>query len=223
MPEPQDTTDQENATLQLMVEFRNLWLAQEAVQSAKSPAQSPPPAAPARRLGSRAVLLLLVAVVASAFLNSGIWTGSNRMPLRLPWAAHRDTATTAATSNTVRPPARSTASSHDAGASEPSLQTAPQQAAGPDTQAASSTRSVSVEDSARLVAYHVQVGAFNVREYAQDLMHQLRARSYSVTMVEAPTRPPHRVWIEGVFDRDAAEQLVRRLRSDGFEAIPVRP
>jgi cell division septation protein DedD len=220
MPEPQDSTDQESATLQLMVEFRNLWLAQEAVQSAKSPAQSPPPA---RRLGSRAVLLLLVAVVASALLNSGIWAGSHPMSLRLPWAGHRDTATPAVTSNAVRPPAQSIATSHEAGASEPSLQTAPQQPAGPGTQAVSSTRSVSVEDSDRRAAYHVQVGAFNVREYAQDLMRQLRARSYSVTMVEAPTRPPHRVWIEGVFDRDAAEQLVSRLRNDGFEAIPVRP
>jgi len=220
MPEPQDITDQESATLQLMVEFRNLWLAQEAVQSAEPPAQSP---APARRLGPRAVLLLLVAVVASAFLNSGIWAGSHPMSLRLPWAAHRDTATPAATSNTVRPPAQAIAPRHEAGASEPSLQTAPQHAAGPGTQAASSTRTVSVQDSDRLVAYHVQVGAFNVREYAEDLMHQLRARSYSVTMVEAPTRPPHRVWIEGVFDRDTAEQLISRLRSDGFEAIPVRP
>ena len=70
--------------------------------------------------------------------------------------------------------------------------------------------------------YHVQVGAFNVLQYARDMMRQLRARDYSVTLVEAPTGPPHRVWIDGAFDHAAAARMVDRLRSDGFEAIVVR-
>jgi hypothetical protein len=71
--------------------------------------------------------------------------------------------------------------------------------------------------------YHIQVGAFNVREYAQDLVHQLRAHAYPATVVDVPTGPRHRVWIDGGVDRSSAERLVSRLRRDGFEAILLRP
>jgi cell division septation protein DedD len=81
----------------------------------------------------------------------------------------------------------------------------------------------SAENTAPLDGYHIQVGAFNVLAYAQDLTLQLRSHDYPATVVDVPTGPPHRVWITGVFDRPAAERLVGRLHNDGFEAILLRP
>lgn len=79
------------------------------------------------------------------------------------------------------------------------------------------------ENGGRPAGYHVQAGAFNVPEYAQELLGQLRAHGYAATLVDVPTGPPHRVWITGTLDRPGAERLAGRLRSDGFEAILVHP
>jgi DedD protein len=69
--------------------------------------------------------------------------------------------------------------------------------------------------------FHVQAGAFKQRQYADTLMQELRARGYTVTLVEDSLL---RVWVGPAMSRAAAERLAANLRSIGFEAIlnPIR-
>lgn len=206
MTESNQRGQRDDAILQLMVEFRNMWLGQEAAQP--EPMPSPPPAS-RRRAGVAAVLLVFVAAAALAYIGSIVWERSGGL-LGQAGSANGRTA--------APPPAgeipRSTppATAPDAPAPEASQPAA----------VTPVTPVITVVPAQTPADYHVQVGAFNVLEYAHDMMRQLRARDYSVTLVEAPTGPPHRVWIDGVFDQAAATHLVDRLRSDGFEAIVVR-
>jgi hypothetical protein len=217
MTEPQDSEHQESAILQLMVEFRQIWLAGNAARGAES---APLPVDSARRVGSRAVLLVLVAAAASVYLAGGILLRSNEIPFRFPWVSHRQPSAPAAAGNPLRSFLSSTMQPKG-NSEQPSTMVS--EPVGATVRTASSTHSASADESDRLVGYRVQVGAFNDLEYAQDLIDQLRSRNYSVAMVDAPAGPPHRVWIDGFFGRLDAEKLINRLRSDGFEAILVRP
>jgi cell division septation protein DedD len=216
MADPQDPGHQENAILQLMVEFRQRWLAEEALKSALS---APAPPAPAKRIRSWAFILLLFATIPSAYLIGQLLEPSSGMSLQFPWAPRGQTATRPATNGTPPPVALPTVAGQEAGASKLSPSIVPQGGPPPAARVAPSAPKISVHRTEQLLGYHVQAGAFNVREYAEDLMHQLRSHDYPATVVDAPTGPPHRVWIDGTFDRLDAERLVSRLRRDGFEAI----
>jgi cell division septation protein DedD len=218
MAEPQEGEHQDNAILQLMVEFRQVWRADEAVTS--SPA--PPAPVPAKRVSSWAGILLLAAAVTCVYLVDQLWARSGGTGIQFPWAPRGQTAARPAANHAPQPVSLPTATDQDAGASNPSPSTVLPESAQPAVHVAPSAPETSADGTGQLAGYHVQVGAFNVREYAQDLMHQLRAHDYPATLVDAPTGPPHRVWIEGAFDRLSAERLVARLRNDGFEAILLR-
>lgn len=69
--------------------------------------------------------------------------------------------------------------------------------------------------------FHVQAGAFNVREYARVLVRQLNSRGYAGVIVKSADGPRHRVWVGGNLDRSAAETLISRLRASGFGAILI--
>ncbi len=62
--------------------------------------------------------------------------------------------------------------------------------------------------------FHVQAGAFKSREYADDLIRQLRANGYTVTRVDGPLI---RVWVGPPMSRSAAERLAANLGANGFE------
>jgi cell division protein FtsN len=64
--------------------------------------------------------------------------------------------------------------------------------------------------------YHVQVGAFRSREYANDLLRQLRAHGFTGTLVKDNL---YRVWVGGARSRADAEQLARRLEDAGFQTL----
>lgn len=217
----------DNAILRLMVEFRQLWIEQEAVPSsppASSPS-APPPAAPARRTDLRVFILVVCAAMASAYLLGELLARSSTVSVRLPWLSRADTATRPA----VSPPAMSApapssppVAAEQTGAPAPAAPTVQQEQTPPAARVAPSPPPTPADNTAPAAGYHVQVGAFNVLEYARDLTRQLRSHDYSASVVDVPTGPPHRVWITGVFDRPSAERLVGRLRSDGFEAILLR-
>jgi cell division septation protein DedD len=69
--------------------------------------------------------------------------------------------------------------------------------------------------------FHVQAGAFKNRENADDLIRQLRANGYTVTLVEGPL---YRVWVGPAMSRAAAERFAANLQANGFEAAlsPIR-
>jgi cell division septation protein DedD len=229
MTEPPDTERHEDATLRRAAALRQMWQAQE--QARRNEAVPPPPA-PDRRAGVVTLLLstpVLAAVAVLSYFAYIFWPRPSEAPHPLPPSAQV---------RTVAPPGAAATVPHSPQGS------APTPAAGPTPAAAASARPrpslprhatpaaprpggaghhVAVAVLAeRPTAYHVQVGAFNVLAYAQDLMRELRARDYSVTLVEAPKRPTHRVWIDGAFDQVAAERLINRLRRDGFDAFLVR-
>jgi len=64
--------------------------------------------------------------------------------------------------------------------------------------------------------FHVQAGAFRNRAYADDLVRQLRAHEYTVTLAEGPLI---RVWVGPPMSREAAERVATKLRLNGFEAM----
>jgi len=205
----QERETQDNAILKLMVEFRQLWIEQEAARSrpaASSP--STPPPAPARRADLRAFILIVCAAMASAYFLGEVLARSSGVSVHLPWVPRADTATRQPVSAPV-PSALPVAV----------LQPSPPEQTPPAARVLPSPPPTSAESSAPLDGYHIQVGAFNVLAYAQDLTRQLRSHDYPAAVVDVPTGPPHRVWITGVFDRPAAERLVGRLHNDGFEAI----
>ena len=63
--------------------------------------------------------------------------------------------------------------------------------------------------------FHIQAGAFRNREYADDLVRQLRAHGHTVTLSKGPLI---RVWVGQPMSEQAAERIAANLRSDGFEA-----
>lgn len=63
--------------------------------------------------------------------------------------------------------------------------------------------------------FRVQAGAFKNREYADDLVRQLRANGYTVTVSEGSLV---HVYVGPAMSRAAAERLAENLRSNGFEA-----
>jgi cell division septation protein DedD len=69
--------------------------------------------------------------------------------------------------------------------------------------------------------FHVQAGAFKSREYADDLVRQLRASGYTSTEVDGPLI---RVLVGPAMSRGAAERLAANLRANGFDTTlsPVR-
>jgi len=212
----QEREAEDNAILKLMVEFRRLWIEQEAVRSSPpvSRPSAPPSPAPARRTDLRVFILVVFAAMASAYLLGELLARSSAVSVHLPWVPRAVGA--------PAPPA-APAAVRQTGMSEPAPPTVQTEQTPPAARVTPSPSSTSADNAARLAGYHVQVGAFNVLEYAQDLMRQLRSHDYPATVVDVPTGPPHRVWITGVFDRPAAERLAGRLRNDGFEAILLRP
>ena len=196
----------DNAILKLMVEFRQLWIEQGAARSGPSASSSSTPPRPeaARRIHRVAFILIVCAAMASAYLFGEILARSSGVSVHLPSVSRVDKAT--------RPTARISAMRTPA----PSrLPVAAEQTSTP----APPMRQSQTPPAA---SYHLQIGAFNVLEYAQDLERQLRSHDYVAMIVDVPTGPPHRVWIIGVFDRPTAERLADRLRNDGFEAILLR-
>jgi sporulation related protein len=216
MTEPRDPGHPEDAMLRLMVEFRQTWLAGEALRSGPS---APPPPAPTKRLRLRTLLPLLLAAIASTYLIAQLLEPSSRMALHVPWGPRGQTATHPAAGGTLPPASLLPAADREAGGSTPSLSTVSQDGPPPAAGVDSAALVISAPRPAQSPGYHVQAGAFNVRAYAEDLKHQLRSHDYPATVVDARTGPPHRVWIRGTFDRSGAEQLANRLRRDGFEAI----
>ena len=216
MVEPRDPGRQEDAILKLMVEFRQTWLAHEASRSGPS---APPPLTPTKHGRLRVLIPLLVAAIASAYFIAQLLEHSSDMSLHLPWVSRGQTATRPAGNGTLPPVSLLPAAGQEAGASKsspsPMVQGGPRPAVAVD----SSAPGISAPRPEQPLGYHVQAGAFNVGEYAQDLIHQLGSHGYPAMVVDAPTGPPHRVWIKGIFDRPDAERLVSRLRKDGFEAI----
>lgn len=216
MTEPKGTAKHEDAMLQLLVELRKVSLAQEEAQPGQL---APPRGAPKSRVRLAAAILLgFGGGVALAYLISIIWPHPVEvLPLPAPAQVH----TAAPSRIAVAPPSPLPGAAHTpaAASSEPARPTVPRQAT-PAAQKIGEARGTIVL-AERPAGYRVQVGAFNVLEYAQDLMRQLRAHDYSVTLVEVRSGPPHRVWIDGVFDQVAAERLVNQLRRDGFEAVFV--
>jgi cell division septation protein DedD len=81
---------------------------------------------------------------------------------------------------------------------------------------------VPADRSGAPLGYRVQVGAFTVREYAQELRDQLRSHHYVARILAVATRPPYRVWIDGALDRAGAERLLGRLQRDGFKAVALK-
>jgi hypothetical protein len=218
MAEPRDPGHQEDAILKLMVEFRQIWLADETLRSGPS---TPPPLTPTKRVRLQVLIPLLFAAVTCAYLIGQLLEHSSDISLHFPWVMRGQTATRPATTGTPSPVSPLPAAGQEAGASKPipSPSTAPQGGPRPAADVDSSALAVSAPRTEQPLGYHVQAGAFNVREYAEDLMHQLRSHDYPATVVDVPTGPPHRVWIEGIFNRPDAERLVSRLQRDGFEAL----
>jgi hypothetical protein len=215
MAEPRDSGRQEDAILKLMVEFRQIWLADEASRPGPS---VPPPLTPTKHGRLWVLIPLLVAAIASAYFAQ-LLEHSGDMSLYLPWVSRGQTATRPAGNGTLPPISLLSAAGQEAGASKPSpspiMRGGPWQAVAVD----SSALGISAPRPEQPLGYHVQAGAFNVGEYAQDLIRQLGSHGYPAMVVDAPTGPLHRVWIKGIFDRPDAERLVSRLRKDGFEAI----
>jgi SPOR domain len=81
---------------------------------------------------------------------------------------------------------------------------------------------VSEPGTSQRAEYRVQVGAFMIREYAQELVDQLRSHHYLTALVALAASPPYRVWIKGDVDRPRAERLMGKLRKDGFDAVAVK-
>lgn len=235
MTKSSDPAKQDDAILQLMVEFRNIFLAQE--DAPPEPAASPPPAS-RRRAGIVAVLVVSIAA-ALAYAGGMAWERSGALQRLVSSADGRAVAprSVGQVPRSARPAKRAVPDAPAPEAPQPGAATpvvtpvAPVATSGTPvvtpSPAVVTVRATAVTPQPAPPAttsdgYHVQVGAFNVLEYARDMMQQLRAHDYSVTLVEAPTGPPHRVWIDGAFGQAAAARMVDRLRSDGFEAIVVR-
>jgi len=214
----QDSGHQGNATHrldQLVAELREKWLADDALRTSLSA-----PSAPVRRPRLHIFVPLLFAVIALGYLVDQIWVGSNHKSPHALWLPRGQAATHPARNGA--PPRISFPTAgpgSEADASPPSSSPLPEKAAQWAARVALSAPKISVPRAEHLLGYHVQAGAFNVREYAEDLMRQLRSHDYLATVVDAPTGPLHRVWINGTFDRPNAERLASRLRRDGFEAI----
>jgi SPOR domain len=66
--------------------------------------------------------------------------------------------------------------------------------------------------------FHVQAGAFRSREYADDLVRQLRTKGYTVTLVEGSLI---RVRVGPPMSQQAAERLAANLRLHRFEATLI--
>ncbi len=70
--------------------------------------------------------------------------------------------------------------------------------------------------------WSVQTGAFRYRASADALMERLREAGHSPRLVLVPRNDLLRVRIGRFPSQDDAVRLVNRLRSQGFEALPVR-
>lgn len=214
----------EEAILQLMVEFRNLFLAQQETQPEPMPSPPPPPRP---RVRVAAVLLASVAAVALGYIGSVVWERFEASQRPVLSAEGRLAAPPAIVLSSAPPATTAVPDAPVPHAPQSSAVAPGSPVVAPGAVVTPGAPAVTPQPTLTTRAptpdgYHVQVGAFNVLEYARDMARQLRARDYSVTLVEAPTGPPHRVWIDGVFDHSAAARIVDRLRSDGFEAIVVR-
>jgi cell division septation protein DedD len=164
--------------------------------------------------------VVVIATIALGYAGGGFLVRSHLVPAQSQWEGHGHPTVPRAAAPTAASP---TAASPQAAVPTPAVSAAPAAVPAATPTAVPSPVAQSVPMSAPSSGgYRIQAGAFGVRAYAQDLVNQLRRRHYAATVVEVTTGPPHRVWIHGVFDRPAAEQLAARLRRDGFEAIVFR-
>jgi len=69
--------------------------------------------------------------------------------------------------------------------------------------------------------FHVQAGAFKIRENAQVLIQQLRAHDFTAALVESAEGPPYRVWVGCDLGLSEAEHLAAVLRAAGFETTLI--
>jgi len=77
--------------------------------------------------------------------------------------------------------------------------------------------SVPSADTSRVpVRYHVQVGAFKYREYAEELLQRLSSHGFTGTIVKDGI---YRVWVGEYLERNEAERLADDLRTAGFETF----
>lgn len=67
-----------------------------------------------------------------------------------------------------------------------------------------------------IARYHVQVGAFRSREYAEDLVRQLRLHGFAGKIIKDGV---YRVWVGETLERPAAEHMAADLESAGFETF----
>jgi cell division septation protein DedD len=215
MAEPRDSGRQEDAILKLMVEFRQIWPAHEASRPGSF---VPPPLTPTKHGRLWVLIPLLAAAVASAYFAQLLEHPSD-LSLHVPWASSGQTATRPVGNGTLPPTPLLSAAGQEAGASKPSPPPIMQGGPRPAVAVDSAALGISAPRPEQPLGYHVQAGAFNIGAYAHDLIRQLGSHGYPAMVVDAPTGPPHRVWIKGIFDRPDAERLVSRLRKDGFEAI----
>jgi cell division septation protein DedD len=203
MPEPDDLQRKQDTLLELMNNARQ---------------NGGPGGSNGRPMQRRTLVVygvMAIAAIALGYAGGRFLVRSHLVPAQSQWEGHGQTAAPQAASPTPASPQAAvptpTASAAPAAVPAATPTAVPPPVAQSPTAGAPSSG-----------GYRIQVGAFGVRAYAQDLVNQLRARHYAATVVEVTTGPPHRVWIHGVFDRPAAEQLAARLRRDGFEAIVLR-
>ena len=202
--------------------FRRIAELRDQSMAAAAPKSIPPaPRAPARRDRWPVVVTFLFIAMTLGYPAAHFVTRANHPSLRVPAAPRAAQPVPSAVALPLAPP------STPAGAPPADVAQAPPPraaagAAAPPAPAPASPAPRAPEAGGP-AGYHVQAGAFNVLEYAQELLGQLRAHGYAATLVDVRTGPPHRVWITGTLDRTGAERLAGRLRSDGFEAILVHP
>ncbi|HEX4025277.1 MAG TPA: SPOR domain-containing protein [Steroidobacteraceae bacterium] len=71
--------------------------------------------------------------------------------------------------------------------------------------------------------WSVQLGLFANGENAQRLARTAHAKGFSTHISRTEPRGLYRVWVAGLSDRSAAEQLLRKLHAAGLPAAVMRP
>lgn len=197
MSEPRDPEREQDELVRFLL---------ETSRKKSATGESAKPPAAIRRTALWVYGLVLLGALASGYAGARLWLRSHPMP-QSRWEAP------------VRPAVRPAGPT--ANVTTPSAPAPAPAAALPPTPAPSPP--IAAPGTGQSTGYRVQVGAFNVRKYAQDLVTKLRARDYDAMIVDVPAGPRHRVWINAEFDRPSAARLADRLKKDGFDAVVIHP